>query len=142
MQIPGHLALALAQANLPPWRSSSKRHLGLIILASLWPDLVDKTIGYVLGAMPNGRHYAHNLFTLAGTTLLVGLLLGWPSAYAWLSGYLGHLLADTDRLVPWFFPWQHYSFTKSQLFFKPVELGQEILLLLLMLLVRRMSQSH
>ncbi|NJN94707.1 MAG: hypothetical protein HC875_11745 [Anaerolineales bacterium] len=111
MQIPGHLAVALAQSRLPPFRAS-KRLLFVLLLASLFPDIVDKTIGYVLQAMPNGRHFAHNIFSLLGLSLLVTLIWGRRTGYAWFSGYLGHLLADSTRRVPWFFPLKKYPFKK------------------------------
>lgn len=129
MQIPGHLAIALAQSRLPPFRHASKRLLWLLLIASLFPDVVDKTIGYVFQAMPNGRHYAHNLFSLVGLSLLVTLVWGKAAGYAWFSGYLGHLLADSDRRVPWFFPLKKYRFKKGRLIFHPVQLLREALLL-------------
>jgi hypothetical protein len=139
MQIPGHLAIALAQANLPSLRRGSKRLLVFLLLASLFPDLVDKTIAYGFHAMPNGRHYAHSLFGLLGSTLLVTLLWDRCRGSAWLLGYLGHLLVDTDRLVPWFFPLKQYPFKKGRLRFAPTELGWELLFLALVLLLRRLS---
>ncbi|MFN8453854.1 MAG: metal-dependent hydrolase [Anaerolineae bacterium] len=142
MQIPGHLAVALAQASLPPLRRGSKRLLLVLLLASLFPDMVDKTIGYIFHLMPNGRHYAHNLFSLLGSTLLVTLLAGRSTGGAWFLGYLGHLLVDTERMVPWFFPVKQYSFKKGRLHFKPAQLGREFLFLVLVLLLRRLSQAR
>lgn len=137
MQIPGHLAIALAQHGLPPFRQQQGRTLVFLLIASLFPDMVDKTIGYILHAMPNGRHYAHNVFSLAGASLLVGLLWGRAAGYAWFMGHLGHLLADSDRLVPWFFPLKKYPFKQGQLSFRPVEMLQETILLALVLALRR-----
>lgn len=142
MQIPGHLAIALAQAGLPPFRRNQKRLLPVLLLASLFPDLVDKTIGYIFHLMPNGRHYAHNLFGLLGSTLLVMLLAGRSTGGAWLVGYLGHLLIDTERPVPWFFPLKQYPFKEGRLKFESGQLGRELLLLGLVLLLRRLSQSR
>jgi hypothetical protein len=133
MQIPGHLAIALAQSRLPPFRAS-RRRLFLLLLASLFPDLVDKTIGYVFQAMPNGRHYAHNLFSLLGLSLLVTLVGGKAAGYAWFSGYLGHLLADNIQRVPWFFPLKKYRFNKGRLAFEPAQLLREGFFLALVLL--------
>jgi hypothetical protein len=142
MQIPGHLAVALAQANLPPFSRSSKRRLPVLLLASLFPDVVDKTIGYIFHAMPNGRHYAHNLFSLLGSTLLVALIWGRLTAQAWFLGYLGHLLVDSERLVPWFFPLKRYPFKKGQLKFEPSQLGREALLLAFVLFLRHLSRAR
>lgn len=133
MQIPGHLAVALAQSRLPPFRAS-KRLLFILLLASLFPDIVDKTIAYVFQAMPNGRHYAHNVFSLMGLSLLVTLIWGKTVGYAWFSGYLGHLLADSDGCVPWFFPLKRYRFKKGRLTFQPSQLLREGLFLALVLL--------
>ena len=140
MQIPGHLAIAVAQAGLPPFRRNQKRLLPVLLLASLFPDLVDKTIGYIFDLMPNCRHYAHNFFSLCGSTVLVMLLTGRSTSGAWFLGYLGHLLVDTERLVPWFFPVKQYPFKKGRLRFEPGQLGRELLLLGLVLLLRRLSQ--
>lgn len=143
MQIPGHLAVALAQSNLPLFRPKSRRLLLLVLLASLFPDIVDKTIGYIFHAMPNGRHFAHNLFSLLGLSLLVGLMWGKASGWAWFSGYLGHLLADTRRCVPWFFPLKKYPFKKGRLKFEPVQmLGETVILLLVILLSRKSDFFH
>lgn len=132
MQIPGHLAVALAQSRLPPFRAS-KRLLFALLLASLFPDIMDKTIGYVLHAMPNGRHYAHNIFSLMGLSLLVTLIWGKTAGYAWFNGYLGHLLADSDGCVPWLFPLKKYPFPKGRLTFQPAQLLRESLLLALVM---------
>lgn len=134
MQIPGHLAIALVQSRLPPFRAS-KRLLFLLLLASLFPDIVDKTIGYVFQAMPNGRHFAHNVFSLLGLSLLVGLIGGKTAGWAWFSGYLGHLAADSTRRVPWFFPLKKYSFKKGRLSFQPGQMLREAIFLAAVLLL-------
>lgn len=134
MQIPGHLAIALTQSRLPPFRAS-KRLRFVLLLASLFPDIVDKTIGYVLHAMPNGRHYAHNIFSLLGLSLLVTLIWGKRAGWAWFNGYLGHLLADSTRRVPWFFPLKKYPFKKGRLTFQRDQLLHEALFLAAVLLL-------
>ncbi|MCL4297917.1 MAG: metal-dependent hydrolase [Anaerolineae bacterium] len=143
MQIPGHLAVAVAQSNLPFFRPKSRRLLLLVLLASLFPDIVDKTIGYVFHAMPNGRHFAHNIFSLIGLSVLVGLVWGDAAGRAWFSGYLGHLLADTRRRVPWFFPLKKYPFKKGRLKFDPAQLlGETVILLLVLILSRKSDFFH
>jgi hypothetical protein len=139
MNIPGHLAIGLAQHQLPPL-ARRKRTLIPLLIASLFPDLVDKTIGYGLHLMPNGRHYAHNIFSLAGTTLLVMGLGGRRVGLAWGLGYLGHLLADYYGSVPWLFPLQGYDFRAGRLFFDPRQLARETLLLLLVLVISRLAR--
>jgi hypothetical protein len=107
-----------------------------LLAASLFPDVVDKTIGYIFHLMPNGRHYAHNLFSLGGSSLLVGLVAGRPAGLAWFAGYLGHLLADSARPVPWLFPLRQYPFKKGRLKIEPTRFLLETLWLGVVLLLR------
>ncbi|HMR63262.1 MAG TPA: metal-dependent hydrolase [Anaerolineae bacterium] len=139
MNIPGHLAIGLAQHQLPPL-ARRKRTLIPLLVASLFPDLVDKTIGYGLHLMPNGRHYAHNVFSLAGTTLLVAGLWGRRIGLAWGLGYLGHLLVDNYSSVPWLFPMHGYDFGQGRLFFNPRQIARESLLLLFVLVIYRLAR--
>jgi hypothetical protein len=149
MQIPGHLAVALATHTLLPFfrfqldakgENGSRRLLIPLLTASLLPDVVDKTIGYIFHLMPNGRHYAHNLFSLGGSSLLVWLIWGRVTGLAWFAGYLGHLLADSSRPVPWLFPLRKYPFKKGQLKFEPDGFLSETILLVLMLIVRQLDR--
>ncbi|MBE7552088.1 MAG: metal-dependent hydrolase [Anaerolineales bacterium] len=137
MQIPGHLAVAVAESNLPMFQRGPRRLLIPLFLASLFPDIVDKSIGYIFHAMPNGRHFAHNLFSLLGLSLLAGLIFGPAGGWAWFCGHLGHLLADSGRMVPWFFPLKKYPFQKGRLKFDPIQLLQETVILLLVLIFSR-----
>ncbi len=143
MNIPGHMAIALAQDQMlaalsqPHRRGKMRRAL---LLASLFPDMVDKTIGYVFHAMPNGRHYAHSVFGLFGFSALVSLGWGREVGLAWFTGYLGHLLVDSTRLVPWFFPLLAYPFPPGRLKFDLGQLARESLLLGLVLILRRISR--
>jgi hypothetical protein len=134
LHIPGHLAVALAEHSLPPFRQQSDRSLVFLLVASLFPDIVDKSVGYVFHAMPNGRHYAHNIFSLVGLSLLVRLIWGRTAGYAWFFGYAGHLLADSESMVPWFFPLKNYPFKRGRLTFEPTQLIRESILLLLILI--------
>jgi hypothetical protein len=138
MHIPGHLAIALAQHCLLPM-AKDKKALKPLLLASLFPDMADKTIGYVFQAMPNGRHYAHNIFTLIGLSLVVSLIWGKSTSYAWFMGYLGHLLADSQTMVPWFFPARKYNFKKGRLKFAPAQFIRETMYLGLVLVIHRLS---
>ncbi len=116
MHLPGHISVALAQHLVPPL-SKEKKALKFILLASILPDVVDKTIGYVLGAMPGGRHIAHNIFSLLGVSLLVGLIWGRFIGFAFGFGYLGHLAADNLMRVPLFFPVRKYKFRQREFYF-------------------------
>ncbi|MCP5077863.1 MAG: metal-dependent hydrolase [Psychromonas sp.] len=141
MHIPGHLAVSIAQHCLPPF-AKNKKTLAPLILAGLFPDIIDKTIGYIFKIMPNGRHFAHNIFSLVGVSLFVGIIWGKVTGLTWFAGYLGHLLTDQGRgLVPWLFPFRKYRFRKGKLFsFKPTRLLQETLFLGLVLIIHRLSR--
>jgi hypothetical protein len=135
MHIPGHLAVAFAQHGAIPKSRRQRRLLVVLLVASLFPDMLDKTIGYVLKMMPNGRHFAHNIFSLFGVSLLVGLIGGKAAGYTWFGGHLGHLLADSKGFVPWLFPLKKYHFYKGRLTFKPLEFIRETIFLILTLAV-------
>ncbi len=141
MHIPGHIAIALAEHCLPTL-STNKNALKPLLLASLFPDMVDKTIGYVFHAMPNGRHYAHNVFSLVGVSVLVALIWGRATGYAWFMGYVGHLAADQGGLVPWLFPARKYTFKKRRFSFAPAQFIREAALLALVFIVYRTLHSH
>jgi hypothetical protein len=140
VHIPGHLALAALQYRLNFSQEQRPQVATPLLVASLFPDLVDKFIGYVWGVMPNGRHYAHNIFSLIGLSAMVTLVWGKMVGRAWFIGYLGHLLGDTQRLVPWFFPVKQYPFQAGRLRFNPAQLLKETIILALVLAVLRMSR--
>ncbi len=133
MHIPGHLAVALIQHTLPPFHRQPNSLLPLLA-AALAPDVVDKTIGYALRLMPNGRHVAHNLFALSGSSAAVGLLLGRKCGRAWLAGYSGHLLADFNSRMPWLFPLKKYHFRRKEFSFGWRRFWLELIVLLVTLL--------
>jgi hypothetical protein len=140
MQIPGHLAVAVALHWAVPKARRQRRLLVVLLLASLFPDILDKTIGYVLKLMPNGRHYAHNVFSLVGLSFLIGLIGGKAMGYTWFGGYLGHLLADSSSFVPWLFPLKQYKFSQGRLSFKPGQIIRETGLLILSLVIYHFSR--
>lgn len=137
MHIPGHLAIALAQHCFVPKPRRQRRLLVVLLVASLFPDILDKTIGYILKLMPNGRHYAHNLFSLISLSLVAGLIGGKAIGVAWLGGHLGHLLVDSGNSVPWLFPFKQYHFVPGKLYLNPTQLIRETLFLLLTLILYR-----
>ncbi|MCB0193988.1 MAG: metal-dependent hydrolase [Anaerolineae bacterium] len=138
MHIPGHLAIALAQHRLPAL-STDNNLLKPLLLASLFPDVIDKSLGYGFRVMPNGRHYAHNIFSLLGTTAFVTAVWGKKAGYAWLAGYLGHLLADRNSLVPWLFPLQSYDFKEGRFYFNKSQFLKELLFLLIAIVFYRLA---
>jgi len=140
VHIPGHLALAAIQYRLNFSQEQKQQVIVPLLVASLFPDMVDKFIGYVWGIMPNGRHYAHNIFSLIGLSAIITLIWGKTVGRAWFIGYLGHLLVDSSRMVPWFFPLKQYPFQPGRLRFGPSQLLRETILLTLVLVVLRFSR--
>jgi hypothetical protein len=140
MHIPGHLAVALAEHRLlTRFGPDDQLPLRPLLLASFFPDVVDKAIGYVFHLMPNGRHFAHNVFALSGLTLAVTLVWGRTTGRAWFMGYLGHLLADDAHQVPWFFPVKGYDFYPGKLKFEFEQLVREMIFLAIVLLIYRLG---
>lgn len=140
MHVPGHLAVALLQNRIV--FNGQADTLKPILVASLFPDLSDKTIGYILRLMPNGRHYGHNLFALVLTSLLVYVIFGRTTAQAWFVGYVGHLLADLNGAVPWTFPLQPHEFEPGRLrLYLPVLLREGVFLALVIVLYRVWGRS-
>jgi hypothetical protein len=80
------------------------------VTAGVFPDVTDKLLCQVLHLTPSGRMYGHTLLGLAFTTTLVRFVYGARTARAWMVGYLGHLVADTDGFVPWLYPFRSYDF--------------------------------
>jgi hypothetical protein len=142
MHIPGHIAVALAQHRLLTLQGQEEKMISPLLIASLFPDLVDKSIGYVFHLMPNGRHYAHNIFSLIGLSLAVTLVWGKEIGFAWFMGYVGHLVADSNSLMPWFFPVQKYLFRRGRLTFKPAQLIREAIFLAVVLVIHRLSHPY
>jgi hypothetical protein len=136
VQIPGHLAVALLQERLLLPNEAKASTLALLLIASLFPDVVDKSIGYIFRVMPNGRHYSHNVFSLLLVSGVVTLLGGQRAGYAWFIGHLGHLVADYGSPMPWFFPLKRYPFKQGHLKFNLARIRHEALALSLVLLVR------
>jgi hypothetical protein len=140
VHIPGHLAVAAIQHRLNFSQAQRPQAVAPLLVASLFPDLVDKFVGYVWGVMPNGRHYAHNIFSLIGLSAIVTLVWGKTVGRAWFTGYLGHLLVDSYRMVPWLFPVKQYPFRAGRLSFNPAQLFRETILLAVVLAVLRISR--
>jgi hypothetical protein len=143
MHLVGHLAVALLEQRLLTATDQGKLAHGTLFVASLFPDVVDKTIGYGFKLMPNGRHYAHNLFGLLLGSLGIALILGKSAGYGWFLGHLGHLLADIDgdSQPPWLFPIKQYHFPKGHgLTLVPTSLPRELLLLGLVLIFNRLTR--
>ncbi|MHB0856320.1 MAG: metal-dependent hydrolase [Anaerolineae bacterium] len=88
MILPGHVAAAGIVARLAGVERCAS------LAASMFPDLIDKPMRWVLRATPNDRIPAHTAVAWALTTGLVGLVVGGRAAAGWSAGYGAHLLCD------------------------------------------------
>jgi hypothetical protein len=106
----GHVGIALLQhryldAELVP-----------VMAGGLFPDALDKTLCQVLQVTRSGRMWGHTMLGVIVSTTLVGVIAGRRAARDWLLGYLGHLLADSEGPVPWWYPFRTYTFDQSPSF--------------------------
>jgi len=96
MIFPGHIASAYLAAHY------GRLDERAALIAAVAPDIVDKSVRYLLWLTPNGRIPLHSLLVAAGLSLLVWLLFRRRPAIVlgWLAGYATHLLADviTDAI--------------------------------------------
>lgn len=114
-----------------------KADLVPVVVAGVFPDVVDKTLCQGLNLMPSGRMWGHTLLGLAVSTVIVWLLWGRQTAWSWAMGYLGHLVADIGGQVPWLYPFVQYEFEPSPGFWellqrrleRPAEIALELALL-------------
>lgn len=79
-------------------RRPTVRFVGLVFVASQFPDLIDKPLAYRFGVIPSGRVFTHSLPT-AVPFLFVVCLYAWKTDRLWLGfafvfAHLSHLLAD------------------------------------------------
>lgn len=93
----GYLAYAVAldrRLRRPPGAAA----VVLLAVATQLPDVVDKTLGWYLGVIPNGRALAHSVLVAALAVALVGAYLRSRErgglALAFGVGYVAHLAAD------------------------------------------------
>ena len=143
MHLAGHIGVALLEHRFLLAKEQGKVVSGSLFVASLFPDIVDKSIGYIFKLMPNGRHYAHNLFSLVLISLLVMVVLGKTAGYAWFLGHLGHMLADISPQgqPPWLFPVKKYDFQPGRgITLVPSSWLTEIIFLGLVLIILRLTR--
>ena len=88
MILPGHLAAALLVSRA----FRVDRHGSL--LASMFPDVIDKPIRWLFRLTPNDRLPAHTGLVWAVTTGLVCLWKGSTFGKDWFVGYGSHLCCD------------------------------------------------
>ena len=77
---------------------------------ALVPDLIDKTLGWVLGVTPSGRYAAHSLTAAGALTLALTRLGGPRRGVSFGASYLCHLACDlwAGGHVPWLIPFKRY----------------------------------
>ena len=98
----GHLAVGYLAFSLLAERRSHgpPTDRSVIVLAAMtqFPDVVDKTLAWNLGILPNGRSLAHSALVATVVIAVVGLYLQKQEhhelALAVGVGYASHLLAD------------------------------------------------
>ena len=100
----GHLAVSALQHRY------LKADLVPVVMAGIFPDVLDKSMCYVLHVAPSGRAWGHTLLGLGLSTLVVSLVWGRRFGYSWGMGYIGHLLGDIGGALPWFYPFRSYEF--------------------------------
>lgn len=111
MILPGHLAAPILASRYV----EMDRRLALV--AGLAPDILDKSLFYVLHVSHWTRIPGHSPLFLAGSTLAVALLgramqRDWRWGKAWAIGYGLHLLCDLmpgEGILPWLWPWNSYA---------------------------------
>ena len=142
MHIPGHIAVALLEHRLLSAYIPHQAVTKPLFLATFFPDIIDKSIGYLFHWMPNGRHYSHNLFSLVLFSGFITLIWGRAAGFTWFAGHLCHLLADTSpqEKMPWFFPLKKYAFVKGSLRFRFKHLIKESVLLGVVIILLRLSR--
>jgi hypothetical protein len=104
----GHVAVSVLEHRY------LKVELVPVLVAGIFPDLVDKALCQLLHVTPFGRMYAHTLAAMALSTLVVGLIWGRHVAWSWGLGYLSHLVCDLGGFLPWLYPFVHYDFPHRQ----------------------------
>lgn len=103
----GHVGIALLQHRY------LDAELAPVMAGGLFPDALDKTLCQVLQVTRSGRMWGHTTLGVVASTMLVGVLAGRSAARDWLLGYLGHLLADSEGPMPWWYPFKTYTFEPS-----------------------------
>ncbi len=103
----GHLGVAYLVYSTWVWRRHGQAPqgaaVGVVIVASQGPDLIDKPLAWTLDVLPGGRTLGHSLFVFA--------LLAWLAVYygrrhhadlagAAIVGYGSHLAADLPLDLP------------------------------------------
>ncbi|OQY46747.1 MAG: hypothetical protein B6242_06945 [Anaerolineaceae bacterium 4572_78] len=86
-----------------------------VMIAGIFPDIIDKTLCYVLHLTSSGRMFGHTLLVLSVSTLIVWLVWGKKVGWSWGLGYFAHLVCDMGGTVPWLWPFVSYTFSPDML---------------------------
>lgn len=102
----GHVAVSYILSRV------AKADLKIAVIASLFPDLLDKSLKLVFHLVPGGRSLGHGLPAVVVISLVMTAWKGRRAGYSWGIAHLFHLFADYPftEYVPWFYPLVPYSF--------------------------------
>ncbi|MGB6837653.1 MAG: metal-dependent hydrolase [Dehalococcoidia bacterium] len=105
MYPPAHLAASLLLSE------ACRGDRPSALAATIVPDLVDKTLAWVMGVTPSARYTAHSLAAVALSTGLVAVLGGRRRGLSFGASYLTHLVCDLweGGHVPWLMPFKRYE---------------------------------
>jgi len=80
------------------------------------PDFIDKTLAWVLGVTPSGRHAAHSLAGASVLTLATMRFAGRKRGLSFGASYLCHLVGDLweGGHVPWLMPFRSYRHSERR----------------------------
>ena len=80
------------------------------------PDLIDKTLAWLLGVTPSGRHAAHSPAGAGALTLATAWLAGPTRGASFGASYLCHLVGDLweGGHVPWLMPFRKYGYSEGR----------------------------
>jgi inner membrane protein len=104
----GHVGLAAAAARFIEKRTAARIDYRVVILGSMFPDIIDKPLFMLFSGVPSGRFAAHTLL-FAAVLLGVGAyrhMRGWGTgALAFGGAVLVHDLLDSMWVYPRTFFW-------------------------------------
>jgi hypothetical protein len=85
---PGHVAAAYLASK------ATRADMRGALAASMFPDLIDKPVRWILRLTPNDRIPMHSLLGWMSSSALALALCGRRKAQGWWVGYGAHLLCD------------------------------------------------
>jgi len=104
-----HIAVPLILVEVPYIKSNFRINRWALIIGSLFPDIVDKTLAFLnLGF---GRGISHSLLMMGLSFFLLFLITKGNKAisYPFLMGFIAHLVLDLPH-IPLFYPFISYDF--------------------------------